>query len=159
MIDIKPDFQPIDFARHMEICVQFREDSFRVSYPDGDDWRQYWDEADYRKWILEHAQRFNGGAQHLWENGEIIGQLEFAYQDDWGHVNLFYLRPDKRGLGYGPLLHEHVVAFLRSKECSSVTLRVSPNNERAIRFYKKHGWMDTGPDARYPQVHLYRLEL
>jgi hypothetical protein len=28
----KAYFQPIDFARHMGICVQFREDSFRVSY-------------------------------------------------------------------------------------------------------------------------------
>ena len=48
-------FKPIDFARHMRICVQFREDSFRVSYPNGEEWRQHWDEADYRQWIVEHA--------------------------------------------------------------------------------------------------------
>lgn len=151
--------QPIDFVRHMDICVRFREDSFRVSYPDGDEWRQHWDETDYRHWIVEHAAKFVGGAQHLWCSGEIIGQLEFAYQDDWGHVNLFYLRPDKRGLGYGALLQEFVTDFLRAQGCTSATLRVSPRNGRAMSFYKKHGWQDTGPDERYTQVHLYRLEL
>lgn len=85
---IKSDayFQHIDFSQHIDICVQFREDSFRASYPDGDEWRQHWDEADYRKWIVEHAQRFPEGAQHLWANGEIIGQLEFAYWDQRAHV-------------------------------------------------------------------------
>jgi len=159
MINTTTVFQPIDFVRHMEICVQFREDSFRASYPDGDEWRQHWDEDDYRKWIPEHAKQFPGGAQHLWLNGEIIGQLEFAYQDDWAHVNLFYLRPDKRGMGYGTVLQEFVTDFMRTRGCSSATLRVSPRNERAMKFYKKHGWQDTGPDRRYPQVHLYRIEL
>lgn len=152
-------FQPVDFARHMGICVQFREDSFRASYPDGEEWRQHWDERDYRQWIVEHAAKFPGGAQHLWCYGEIIGQLEFTYKNDGGHVNLFYLRPDMRGLGYGALLQEFVTDFLRAKGCLSVTLRVSPRNQRAIGFYKKLGWQDTGPDERYPQVHLYRLKL
>lgn len=158
MIDTKPSFLPIDFVRDMETCVRFREDSFRSSYPDSDEWQQHWDEADYRQWIPQHAARFPGGAQHLWSDGEIIGQLEFAYQDDWGHVNLFYLREDKRGLGYGTLLQEYVTNFLRLKGCRSATLRAGPRNKRAIRFYEKHGWRDTGPDTRYPQVHLYRLE-
>lgn len=159
MINSDTSFQLIDFSQHMDICVQFREDSFRASYPDGDEWRQYWDEADYRKWIVEHAECFAGGAQHLWVNGEIIGQLEFSYWDERAHVNLFYLRPEKRGAGYSILLQEHVSDCLRTKGCTYATLRVSPRNLRAIRFYQKHGWVDMGPDDRYPQVQLYRLEL
>lgn len=159
MINSATYFQLVDFSQHMDVCVQFREDSFRASYPDGNEWQQHWDEADYRKWIVEHAERFTDGAQHLWSNGNIIGQLEFAYWDERAHVNLFYLRPDKRGAGYGTLLQEHVTDYLRSKKCAYATLRVSPRNERAIRFYKKHGWVDTGADEQYPQVQLYRFEL
>lgn len=155
----KAQFKPIDFASHMHICVTFREDSFRASYPEGDEWRQHWDETEYRQWIVAHAEKFPGGAQHLWCDGEIIGQLEFSYKEGWAHINLFYLRPDKRGLGYGTLLHQFVKNFLRDHNLMSATLRASPRNTRAIRFYQKHGWVDTGPDAHYPQVHLYRLEL
>ncbi|MBC6905344.1 GNAT family N-acetyltransferase [Saccharophagus sp. K07] len=151
-------FQPIDLARHMDICAQFREDSFRISFPENDEWRKRWNYAEYRSWLEKHVERFPEGALHLWCGEEIIGQLEFAYTDEWAHVNLFYLRPDKRGLGYGALLQRHVADFICLRGYSSATLRVTPSNERAIRFYLKHGWKDTGPDEQYPEVHLFRID-
>lgn len=153
------NFQRVNFARHMDICVQFRKDSFQASYPDSDEWTEYWDEPDYRNWIIEHARRFPDGVLHLIQDGDIIGQLEFSYGESNGHVNLFYLRPDVRGTGYGDVLQRHVKDVLRAKGCRSATLRVSPNNRRAMRFYEKHGWTDCGADSKYPQVHLYQIDL
>lgn len=56
-----------------------------------------------------------GGALHVWEGPEITGQLEFAWFEAGGHVHLYYLRPDKRGAGYGSLLHAGVTSTLRGK--------------------------------------------
>ena len=153
------EFQRIDFARHLDICVKFREDSFQASYPDSEEWVEHWDESEYREWIVEHARRFPDGALHLTVNGNIIGQLEFGYSGTNGHVNLFYLRPDARGSGYGEILQSHVKDVLRSKGCRTASLRVSPKNQRAIRYYAKHKWVDCGPDSKYPQVHLYQTDL
>jgi GNAT superfamily N-acetyltransferase len=153
------NFQRINFARDMDVCVKFREDSFRASYPGSNEWKLHWDEADYRSWILEHARRFPDGALHLIDKDDIIGQLEFRYGEANGHVNLFYLRPDVRGAGYGEVLQTHVKNVLRAKGCLTATLRVSPKNQRAVRFYVKHGWTDCGPDSQSPQVNLYRINL
>ncbi len=152
-------FQHINFSKSMELCVQFRRDSFQSSFPGTDEWKRHWDEGEYRRWIIEHAAKFPDGVLHAVDGEEIIGQLEFAYPEDVGHVNLFYLKPDMRGVGHGAALQEHAASILRAKGCSAATLRVSPTNERAVRFYTRHGWVGLGPDPKYPQVHVYRIQL
>lgn len=153
------EFQHINFKESLDLCVQFRRDSFESSFPGSDEWKKYWDEEAYRRWIVEYAAKFPDGVLHAVDGEEIIGQLEFAYGGDVGHVNLFYLKPAMRGMGHGGALHAHVASVLRSKGCVAATLRVSPTNERAVSFYIKHGWRDLGPDRNYPQVHVFRVEL
>ena len=37
---------------------------------------------------------------------------------------------------------------------------MSPDNERALRYYTKHGWVDRGPDAaKDGRVHRMEREL
>lgn len=152
-------FQRVNLDESMDLCVQFREDSFEVSFPGDETWKKHWDKEDYRRWIVEYAAKFPDGVLHAIYDGEIIGQLEFSYADDTGHVNLSYLKPAVRGRGFGGALQEQVVSTLQSKGCCAATLRVSPTNERAIKFYAKHGWIDLGPDQKHPQVHVYKIEL
>ncbi|WP_027328741.1 GNAT family N-acetyltransferase [Marinimicrobium agarilyticum] len=139
--------------------MRFRQDSFEISFPDTDTWKTHWNEEDYRAWLVDHATRFPDGVLHVIHDGTIIGQLEFSYPGDIAHVNLFYLKPTMRGLGLGFALQEHVTSTLRSKGCCAATLRVSPTNQSAVKFYTKHGWKNLGPDPKYPQVHVYRIEL
>lgn len=42
----------------------------------------------------------------------------------------------------------------RAAGVRTTTLRVSPENKRAIAFYRKHGWHDRGPDPGHPDVHI-----
>lgn len=153
------EFRNIDFDNDMELCLDFRRDSYQASFPNSDKWKALWNESQYRSWIMEHAKRFPGGALHVWEGTEIIGQLEFAWFEESGHVNLYYLRSDKRGVGYGTLLQTRVASTLREKGCKTATLRVNPRNLRAVNFYLKHGWLDCGPDRNYDSVRVFRINL
>jgi RimJ/RimL family protein N-acetyltransferase len=153
------EFRPIDLARDLELCVEFRRDSYQSSFTDPTEWKKYWNEAEYRNWIFNHSKKFPEGVFHLFVDSKIVGQLEFAYFGKGGHVNLYYLHPDYRGKGYGDLLQEKVISVLKEKGCKTATLRVSPQNIRAIRFYLKHGWTDCGPDKNYDYVHLFQINL
>ena len=152
-------FRKIDLERDISVCIEFREDSFKESFPLSDDWKDQWDEGEYRTWLLERAKQYPEGFLHIWRDEEIIGQLEFKYENSTGHINLYYLRADCRGMGYGFLAHEHVVRTLLNHKCNTATLRVSPTNVRAIAFYKKIGWVDRGQDKKYSNVHTYTIDL
>lgn len=150
-------FKKIDFENDMETCVRFREDSYRASFPDSAEWKTFWDEQQYRNWIIDHAEMFPDGAVHIWHHSELIGQLEFAYADGIGHVNLYYLIPEKRGKGFGQHAHTYVINKLSEHGCNKASLRVSPNNMRAITFYRRLGWVDCGQDTKHNYVHLYEI--
>lgn len=152
-------FKPINFEEHLDICIQFREDSFRASFPGSDVWKEHWDPDEYANWIQQHATRFPDGAVHIWLNSNIIGQLEFSYGNGKGHVNLYYLAPAYRGKGLAKQAHDHIANTLRAHNCQYATLRASPTNIRALGFYAKLGWQDLGPDGEHPQVNTFELKL
>lgn len=152
------EFKPIDFSCDFDTCVKFREDSFRASFPGSNQWQVYWDEAQYRDWIIQHTQRFPEGAIHIFWQNEIIGQLEFAYFSDYGYINLYYLIEPARGKGYGQLAHAYIRSVLEAKGCKTADLRVSPGNNRAVNFYRKLGARDCGQDPANPHVHIYQFD-
>lgn len=152
-------FLKIDFEKDIEKCVEFRRDSYVASFPDSDEWQNYWNEDSYRLSIVSHADKFPDGLWHIWLKDQLIGQLEFTYSENHGHVNLFYLRPENRGTGVSSLVHSFVLEALRSKACKTATLRVTPMNIRARRYYEKLGWIDKGIDSNYNYVHLYSINL
>lgn len=149
------EFRTINPDHDMETCIEFREDSFRASFPHAEEWKQYWHPEDYRIWLQHFIEEFPIGALHIWGGDEIIGQLEFKRIDENGHVYLYYLRPDMRGKGFGEIAHRHVVATLIAQGCKTATLRVGPDNARAIGFYKKLGWVDLGQDQDHSHVRKY----
>ena len=153
------EFRKINIDDHIDICIEFRKDSYVSSFPGSDDWKIHWDKEEYASWLKAHASKFPEGVWHVWKDKEIIGQLEFAYMGNSGHINLYYLKEDCRGKGYSVELQDHVVSVLRSKGCTSATLRVSPTNIRARKYYEKLGWKDCGTDEKYSYVHLYKLNL
>ncbi|MCO1659532.1 GNAT family N-acetyltransferase [Pseudonocardia humida] len=61
-----------------------------------------------------------------------------------GDLYALYLDPDvwRRGIGTG--LHAAALDRLRSSGFTRAGLWVLDTNERALRFYHRHGWTDTG---------------
>jgi ribosomal protein S18 acetylase RimI-like enzyme len=154
-----PHFLPIDLARHVALCVAFRRDSYVCSF--GSD-RLFIEEngADgqgYIEWLTARIAQFPEGHVHVWQRAEIIGQIEMTIAPSHGYINLFYLRPDARGLGLGGALHEYAVALLQRHQVPIAGLSVSPTNQRALKYYQRHGWRDQGPRAG--AAHVHELEL
>lgn len=157
-------FLPVDFNRHSNLAVEFREDSYLASFSNAD----LFHEGDgrgserYLKWLKEKASRDPEAVVHVWLGDAIIGQLELGqFKDDptLGYVNLFYLKLEYRGAGYSAELHQYMTAYMKRRGFRKAMLSVSPTNLRAIRFYEKNGWKNLGPRPGRSEVLLMRLDL
>ncbi|PXY25209.1 hypothetical protein BAY59_24660 [Prauserella coralliicola] len=61
-----------------------------------------------------------------------------------GDLYALYLSPDVWRRGIGTRLHAAALDRLRSCGFAHAGLWVLSGNERALRFYHRHGWIDTG---------------
>src|SRR4051812_28752916 len=104
MIEQSLIFRAIDLNRHANVCVEFRADSYVCG--DGDD-RRFWATAgpngrDYLARLAAYMEALPGSCVHAWLDEQVVGQVEMIRDPNdpsAGKVNLFYLRPDYRGLG------------------------------------------------------------
>ncbi len=153
-------FAPIDLERDFEACALSVRDVRR--------------ELRKRRRVRGHGRRarlprgparavaeFPDGYVHVWQGGEIAGQLEMLPRPElgFGMVNLVYLVPACRGGPLSDALHDYIEATLRRYGMPKARLSVSPTNQRAIRYYLKHGWRDLGPRPDRPYVHAFELDL
>ncbi|MEM7245756.1 MAG: GNAT family N-acetyltransferase [Acidobacteriota bacterium] len=153
-------FREIDVERDAETCIQFRADSFACSF--GSDERFYQEAGPGCQHYLDVLRRRNeelpGSCVHAWLDDRIVGQVELRLHPqraDVGRVLLFYLEPEHRGRGLAAQLDGYAIEILSGAGCSRASLRVSPTNEPAIRFYRRQGWIDRGPDPDHPEVHVF----
>jgi GrpB-like predicted nucleotidyltransferase (UPF0157 family)/GNAT superfamily N-acetyltransferase len=102
----------------------------------------YGRDEEYLSWLQMRREQYPLGQVLAFEGRENVGQLELTLREGGkvGYVNLYYLRPEYRGRGYGKLLHEYVEMFFRPFDVQRLELRVSQSNARAIRFYEKLGF-------------------
>jgi RimJ/RimL family protein N-acetyltransferase len=63
--------------------------------------------------------------------------------------------PEARGTGVSHRLDDYVRHFYAELGLKQARLNVSPSNERAIRYYEKHGWQNLGPDPRHSEMLLF----
>lgn len=154
------EFRPIDLAQHHQLCVQFRADAFLCSFgsverfyePDGNGAIQY------LRWLEQKIAAMPNSCMHLWQDGQIVGQIELGH---WrrdpavGYVYLFYLVAARRGLGLGGQLDDYAAQFFRQHGYARARLSASPTNLAAIAFYRKRGWVDQGPRTDMPDTHYF----
>jgi RimJ/RimL family protein N-acetyltransferase len=152
-------FREIDLGRDAETCIRFRADSFVESFGSAD---RFWqaageDAKDYLEGLTVKNRDWPRSCVHAWFDETIVGQIEVRRDRTdpaRAHVLLYYLRPDMRGRGLAEQLDAYVLALCRTAGIQRTTLRVSPNNSRAIAFYRKQGWHDQGQDPEHPEVHV-----
>ena len=65
-----------------------------------------------------------------------------------GDLYALYLAPDVWRRGFGTRLHAAALDRIRSCGFTHAGLWVLDTNERALRFYRHHGWTDTGRSQR-----------
>jgi ribosomal protein S18 acetylase RimI-like enzyme len=150
-------FETMDLALHAHEAVALRRDSYVCSF--GSD-EAFGSADEYLAWLAERIAQQPAGHVHVWDGAAIIGQLEMSTLQSTpvrGYVNLFYLVPEARGRGLGDALHEYFLRFMRTGGAHVARLSVSPNNTRALAYYRKHGWRDLGPRSDDSTVHLMEL--
>ncbi|PPK70512.1 GNAT family N-acetyltransferase [Actinokineospora auranticolor] len=81
---------------------------------------------------------------------------------DTGEVNLLYVHPDRWGTGIGSLLHDRLLAELRTLGYAEAYLWVADGNTLGIDFYVHKGWTrteDTSDHDENPPIPIRRFTI
>jgi GNAT superfamily N-acetyltransferase len=118
-------------------------------------------QASYLAWLSRRIEEFPDGQIIASLGDRFVGQLELQvpYGSPTGYINLFYVAPAWRRLGFGRRLHEFAERYFRSWEATCVELHVSPNNIAAVRFYRSLGYRTIELDEARQRVWKMRREI
>lgn len=97
------------------------------------------DEASFRDRILESMS----DCFLLIDEGQILGFVRLKGNE----LDQFYVAPDKIGQGVAKKLMSAAENKLRERGVSKASLFATVGNDRAIRFYEKHGWTNAGQET------------
>jgi ribosomal protein S18 acetylase RimI-like enzyme len=117
--------------------------------------------ASYLSWLGRRIEEFPDGHVMACLGERFIGQLELQvpYGSPTGYINLFYIAPAWRRLGFGRRLHEFAERYFRSWEATCVELHVSPTNIAAVKFYRSLGYRTIENENNGQQVWKMRREI
>lgn len=153
-------FKPIDLNKHFNYCLAFRRDSHFCSFD------TY---VGFDKSVVGYQERMSSRMRderwhyfHIWDSDSIIGQLEFksfSERPNCGYVHLIYLIPEYRGSGVANIAQKFIVDTLKAQGCEQAMLSVSRINERAVRHYKRQGWVYLKPNLKHEVTDFYVRQL
>jgi len=147
-------FITINVEQHSNVVIKFRSDSFAVSFGDSSDF----DKENYLRSLKEKTTIYPEGFVLAKEDNRYVGQLELSIREyegkDIGFVHLYYLTPEERGKGKGQELHDYAKEFFKNNHVSEFHLRVSPTNTAAMKFYRKIGMNEIGPEVNGKVVRM-----
>ena len=81
-------------------------------------------------------------------NGRTIGMLSYSVQPDLYHagpvglIELLIVHQAERGKGIGSTLVGEVLRRAKAQGWVELSVSTMPENQSAIEFYRKHGFMD-----------------
>jgi ribosomal protein S18 acetylase RimI-like enzyme len=109
----------------------------------------------YLPWLRSRIEEFPDGHLLAFDGKRCVGQLELQvpYGLSTGYVNLFYIAPVFRGLGFGRALHERAERYFQSWQAERIELDVAATNTRAVGFYRHLGYRLTRVNGR-----IWRME-
>lgn len=149
-------FQPVRLPEDEKAVMDCSRNAWMTIYNSMEGFR---DETS-KKAFLESSGTNPRYLQFVMEGAKPIGLLQmrdagrFSAFD--GHISLFYLDPDKRGLGLGAQLLGETVSIARGGGKTGLSLRVFHQNLPALAFYQKMGFSVCGSEQGYfgPLVHM-----
>jgi ribosomal protein S18 acetylase RimI-like enzyme len=140
-------YRTIDPVADAELAVAAYLDACRASYGNES---TFPGRARHLAWLRSRVEEFPDGHVVALLDGQYVGQLELQvpYGLSAGYVNLYYVKPDCRGRGYGRQMHDYAERYFRSWEADRIELHVSATNERAAAFYRALGYKAVRREGR-----------
>lgn len=119
--------------------------------------RKNWEAKTYTGLLLYSGDtpvsciNFGPARMENYNPGEAV-QFHNETYADWGEITSFYTHPAARGKGYGGLLLEEACRRLKLAGHENAFVFVLRENEKARRFYARHGfrWDGTHADIPFP---------
>ena len=132
-------YRTIDPAADADFAIRAYRDACRASYGSAE---SFPGRAKHLAWLRSRVEEFPDGHVLALLDGRPVGQLEMQvpYGMTTGYVNLYYVVPELRGLGFGRRMHDHALLYFQSWEADRIELHVSALNERAMGFYRSLGY-------------------
>lgn len=109
-------------------------------------------------WVIEYSNASLGLKY-------VVGFVDYWVTFDSGTICQIAVHPDIQRSGVGSQLMEEVIKDARAKKVNTLTLEVRKSNEKAIKFYTKHGfkiilkkpqYYSNGEDALYMVLEVNR---
>lgn len=72
----------------------------------------------------------------------VIGACRLKKEDEYNELGAIYVLPDYQRNGIGKMFWDRAMEFFDDKK--DIIVHVATYNEKAINFYKKMGFVDTG---------------
>jgi ribosomal protein S18 acetylase RimI-like enzyme len=111
----------------------------------------------YLRWLGGKVEEFPEGCVLALLGERCVGQmeLEVPWGMNTGYVNLYYVLPRFRRLGFGGRMHHYAEHYFRNWEADQIELHVSPTNRPAMKFYHNLGYRPVGGED--PRARLIKL--
>ncbi|EIV8497664.1 GNAT family N-acetyltransferase [Vibrio vulnificus] len=154
------EFKVINLAQDYDFCVAARKDAYYCSFETFSGFDDFI--AGYRERVQERQSGAGWFYIHIWLDGKLVGQLEFrsfSPEPETGYVHLVYLLPEVRGSGLSQQVQVYIESELARAGCNRAVLSVSRTNARALRFYKRNGWVYCRPNPKHDETDFYQLQL
>ena len=148
--DAELAFDPVDLPRENDLVDGFRRNAWWAVYQSEEGYHADKTVAEVKRCARQHpraavvVRNVNTPVGFL-----LLDTLQKA-DEGYGHISLLTLDPAYRGKGLGVQLIGYAVSVYRALGRKALHLRVADTNERAIRFYRKLGFTQTGvEEAEY----------
>ncbi|MBU2864877.1 GNAT family N-acetyltransferase [Reinekea forsetii] len=158
------EFKTIDPSLDRSICIEHRLDAYICTHGNSDGFlSQIGGEQgdEYISRLEKRISQIPQGNCLCYFNDQLAGQLEMKWHEspNVGYVNLFYLRPEYRGVGFGRMLHDKSIDIFHTLGADSLLLSVGKKNRKAKAFYEKLGWHNLGTRSDKPYAELYEFRI
>ena len=112
----------------------------QASFPDP------WSEVMFRQELEDDPGKY---PVVLTMNSQVIGYgLGWIVLDEF-HLGNLAVRPDFKGKGYGALILEQMIEYVKKKGCRIASLEVRASNITAINLYHKYNFKEIAVRKKY----------
>jgi ribosomal protein S18 acetylase RimI-like enzyme len=140
-----------DLEKLVEVSVNTFDDTFR-DYIAGENMKAYMDSAFTSNKLTIELENEESEFYFVYLNDSVAGYFKIngagaqTELNDKSSLELerFYLLKEFRGRNFGEQILERVLSIAREKKLKYIWLGVWEKNYRALKFYRKHGFIRFG---------------